>query len=102
MRFTSLRQVCQKMLRVQPPPPSSDSNGQSRCVRQVRQTTWLEVRRLWSAGLAGYWSLAVFLIVGHAACHITGPSVILSVILAAISAALSGIFIYIVLKIYSY
>ncbi len=90
MKFTSLSQVCHKMLRVQRPCSTSDTGSQSRCVRQVRQTTWLEVRRLWSAGLAGYWSLAVFLIVGHAACHITGPSVILSVILAAISAALSG------------
>lgn len=91
MKLTTLRQVCQKMLRVQRPNRSSDIGaGQSRCVRQVRQTTWVEVRRLWSAGLAGYWSLAVFLIVGHAACHITGPSVILSVILAAIVAALSG------------
>jgi hypothetical protein len=52
--------------------------------------TWQEVRRLWSKGLSGYWSLAVFLVIGHAACHLTGPSVILSVILAAITSALSG------------
>ena len=61
-----------------------------RCVEQIRQMTWLEVRRLWSTGLSGFWALSVFLVVGHAACHITGPSVILSVILAAITSALSG------------
>ena len=61
-----------------------------RRVEQIRQTTWLEVRRLFSASLAGHWALAVFLVVGHAACHLTGPSVVLSVFLAAINSALSG------------
>ena len=59
-------------------------------VRQVRQTTWPEVTRLLSTGLAGYWSMAVFLIVGFSACHITGPSVVMSVVITAISSVLTG------------
>ena len=59
-------------------------------VRQVRQTTWPEVTRLLSTGMAGYWSMAVFLIVGFSACHITGPSVVMSVVITAITSVLTG------------
>lgn len=59
-------------------------------VRQVRQTTWPEVTRLFNTGLAGFWSMAVFLIVGFAACHITGPSVVMSVVITAITSVLTG------------
>ncbi len=87
----SLKTFGQKMLRTRPSAVEQkrSTNG-PRCVEQIRQMTWLEVRRLWSTGLSGFWALSVFLVVGHAACHITGPSVILSVILAAITSALSG------------
>ena len=30
-------------------------------IRQVRQTTWPEVQRLFNTGLAGFWSMAVYL-----------------------------------------
>ena len=88
----SLKVVGQKMFRTRTFNIDNQrpTNSGPRCVQQIRQMTWLEVRRLWSTGLSGYWALAVFLVVGHAACHITGPSVILSVILAAITSALSG------------
>jgi hypothetical protein len=92
----SLKSVGQKMFRTRTSlnvdQQQRSTNDGPRCVEQIRQMTWLEVRRLWSTGLSGYWALAVFLVVGHAACHITGPSVILSVILAAITSALSGKF----------
>ena len=90
----TFKSVGQKMFRTRSAASASASAEQKRsnprCVEQIRQMTWLEVRRLWSTGLSGFWSLSVFLVVGHAACHITGPSVILSVILAAITSALSG------------
>jgi hypothetical protein len=59
-------------------------------VRQVRQTTWPEVTRLFNAGLAGLWAMAVFLVVGFAACHITGPSVVMSVVIASITSVMTG------------
>ncbi len=86
----SFKIVGQKMFRTRTFNIERPTTSGPRCVEQIRQMTWLEVRRLWSTGLSGYWALAVFLVVGHAACHITGPSVILSVILAAITSALSG------------
>ena len=61
-------------------------------VRQVRQTTWPEVTRLFNTGLAGFWAMAVFLIVGFSACHITGPSVVMSVVITAVTAVLTGKF----------
>ena len=64
-------------------------------MRQVRQTTWPEVTRLFNTGLAGFWAMAVFLIVGFSACHITGPSVVMSVVITAITAVLTGkLFMY--------
>ena len=59
-------------------------------IRQVRQTTWPEVQRLFNTGLAGFWSMAVYLVVGFAACHITGPSVVMSVVITAITSVLTG------------
>ena len=56
----------------------------------MRQTTWPEVTRLFNTGLAGFWAMAVFLIVGFSACHITGPSVVMSVVITAITAVLTG------------
>ena len=63
-------------------------------IRQVRQTTWPEVQRLFNTGLAGFWSMAVYLVVGFAACHITGPSVVMSVVITAITSVLTGRQIY--------
>ena len=63
-------------------------------IRQVRQTTWPEVQRLFNTGLAGFWSMAVYLVVGFAACHITGPSVVMSVVITAITSVLTGKQIY--------
>ena len=62
----------------------------NRVVQQLRAITWPEITSLVRSGLSGYWSLAIFLIVGHAAAHITGPSIVVSVIIAAISSVLSG------------
>ena len=59
-------------------------------ILQIRQTTWPEVTRLFNAGLGGLWSMGVFLILGYTACHITGPSVVMSVVIAAITAVLTG------------
>ena len=69
---------------------STDGAATEPVVRQVRQTTWPEVTRLLSTGMAGYWSMAVFLIVGFSACHITGPSVVMSVVITAITSVLTG------------
>ena len=71
-------------------PETSDESMPEPVVRQVRQTTWPEVTRLLSTGMAGYWSMAVFLIVGFSACHITGPSVVMSVVITAITSVLTG------------
>ena len=62
----------------------------SRIVQQLRAITWPEITNLVRTGLSGYWPLAVFLIVGHAAAHITGPSIVLSVFIAAFTSILSG------------
>ena len=68
-----------------------EENGSSdNVVRQVRQTTWPEVTRLLNAGLGGHWSMGVFLVLGFTACHITGPSVVMSVVIAAVTAVLTG------------
>ena len=48
--------------------------------------------RLFNTGLAGFWAMAVFLIVGFSACHITGPSVVMSVVITAVTAVLTGKF----------
>ena len=34
--------------------------------------------------------MAVFLIVGFSACHITGPSVVMSVVITSVAAVLTG------------
>ena len=68
-----------------------DGGNNPECVvRQVRQTTWPEVTRLFNTGLAGFWAMAVFLIVGFSACHITGPSVVMSVVITSVAAVLTG------------
>ena len=68
-----------------------DGGNNPECVvRQVRQTTWPEVTRLFNTGLAGFWAMAVFLIVGFSACHITGPSVVMSVVITSVTAVLTG------------
>ena len=68
----------------------SGGNNPECVVRQVRQTTWPEVTRLFNTGLAGFWAMAVFLIVGFSACHITGPSVVMSVVITSVAAVLTG------------
>ena len=62
----------------------------NRVVQQLRAITWPEITSLVRSGLSGYWSLAIFLIVGHAAAHITGPSIVVSVVIAATTSTLSG------------
>ena len=69
---------------------NNDEDMRNRVVQQLRAITWPEITSLVRSGLSGYWSLAIFLIVGHAAAHITGPSIVVSVIIAAISSVLSG------------
>ena len=59
-------------------------------VQQLRAITWPEITSLVRTGLSGYWSLAIFLVVGHAAAHITGPSIVVSVVIAAFTSMLSG------------
>ena len=73
--------------------PNDDDNSRNRVVQQLRAITWPEITSLVRTGLSGYWSLAIFLIVGHAAAHITGPSIVVSVIIAAFTSMLSGIYI---------
>ena len=89
----------QTIFRVQTKSTHNFSNGdrnndeddmRNRVVQQLRAITWPEITSLVRSGLSGYWSLAIFLIVGHAAAHITGPSIVVSVIIAAISSVLSG------------
>ena len=89
----------QTIFRVQTNSTQNLSNGdinneeddmRNRVVQQLRAITWPEITSLVRSGLSGYWSLAIFLIVGHAAAHITGPSIVVSVIIAAISSVLSG------------
>ena len=41
-------------------------------------------------GLAGYWPLAIFLLVGYAAAHLTGPSVVISILIAAAASSLTS------------
>ena len=73
---------------------SNDDDHSRNCVvQQLRAITWPEITSLVRTGLSGYWSLAIFLIVGHAAAHITGPSIVVSVIIAAFTSMLSGIYI---------
>ena len=67
-----------------------EDDVRSRVVQQLRAITWPEITSLVRSGLSGYWSLAIFLIVGHAAAHITGPSIVVSVFIAAITSTLSG------------
>ena len=43
-----------------------------------------------SFAVAGHAAIGVFLVIGHAACHITGPSVVISVVLGAIASVISG------------
>ena len=70
---------------------NDDSNNiRNRVVQQLRAITWPEITSLVRTGLSGYWSLAIFLIVGHAAAHITGPSIVVSVVIAAFTSMLSG------------
>ena len=69
---------------------NEEDDMRNRVVQQLRAITWPEITSLVRSGLSGYWSLAIFLIVGHAAAHITGPSIVVSVIIAAISSVLSG------------
>ena len=70
-----------------------DDNSRNRVVQQLRAITWPEITSLVRTGLSGYWPLAIFLIVGHAAAHITGPSIVVSVIIAAFTSMLSGIYV---------
>ena len=72
---------------------NDDDNSRNCVVQQLRAITWPEITSLVRTGLSGYWSLAIFLIVGHAAAHITGPSIVVSVIIAAFTSMLSGIYI---------
>ena len=67
-----------------------EDDVRSRVVQQLRAITWPEITSLVRSGLSGYWSLAIFLIVGHAAAHITGPSIVVSVFIAAVTSTLSG------------
>ena len=76
---------------------NEENNARNRVVQQLRAITWPEITSLVRTGLSGYWSLAIFLIVGHAAAHITGPSIIVSVIIAAFTSMLSGIYISIMI-----
>ena len=69
---------------------NEDDEMRNRVVQQLRAITWPEITSLVRSGLSGYWSLAIFLIVGHAAAHITGPSIVVSVVIAAITSTLSG------------
>ena len=69
---------------------NEDDEMRNRVVQQLRAITWPEITSLVRSGLSGYWSLAIFLIVGHAAAHITGPSIAVSVVIAAITSTLSG------------
>ena len=85
------------IFRVQGDPKSNNDsndgdNSRNRVVQQLRAITWPEITSLVRTGLSGYWSLAIFLIVGHAAAHITGPSIVVSVIIAAVTSMLSGIY----------
>ena len=41
-------------------------------------------------GLAGYWPLAIFLLVGYTAAHLTGPSVVISILIAAAASSLTS------------
>ncbi len=49
-------------------------------------------RQLWPLAHAhsGYFAVGVFLVVGHAVCHMAGPAVIVSVIVAALTSITSG------------
>ena len=71
---------------------TEEDNIRNRVVQQLRAITWPEITSLVRTGLSGYWSLAIFLIVGHAAAHITGPSIVVSVTIAAFTSMLSGMF----------
>ena len=70
---------------------TDEEHMSNRIVQQLRAITWPEITSLVRTGLSGYWSLAIFLIVGHAAAHITGPSIVISVAIAAFTSMLSGI-----------
>ena len=90
--------LLQKIFRVQTHPEENEGHVNTieeaeisnRIVQQLRAITWPEITGLVRTGLSGYWSLAVFLIVGHAAAHISGPSIVLSVFIAAFTSILSG------------
>ena len=102
----------QTIFRVQTNSTQNLSNGdinneeddmRNRVVQQLRAITWPEITSLVRSGLSGYWSLAIFLIVGHAAAHITGPSIVVSVIIAAFTSMLSGRYVnYIIKTIWAY
>lgn len=81
-----------RIFRKSPGKKLSNSSNDDVIVRQVRQTTWPEVTKLFNTGLAGFWPLAVYLVVGFAACHITGPSVVMSVVITAITSVMTGKF----------
>ena len=83
----------QSLFRCKPDVDSNDRRGQTRgvVVLQQQQTiTWPEVSRFVGIGLSGYWSLALFLLVGYCACHLTGPSAVVSILIAAAACFLSS------------
>jgi hypothetical protein len=50
----------------------------------------LAAARIVGAGLAGSWAIGLLVLVGHVAGEVSGPSTILALVVAAITAVLTG------------
>lgn len=61
-----------------------------RVVQQKRAITWPELSSFVSTGLSGYWALSVFLLVGFTAAHLTGPSAVVSILIAGVACFITG------------
>ena len=73
------------------PPRSFNMIRQEHSRRKV--SVWAELGRMSQRAWAGNMAVGVFLVVGFAACHETGPSVVAAVIFAGMSALISGNFL---------
>lgn len=75
--------------------PTTITSNQRQPMRSMAPSTdekLLNVFDLTRVGLGGTLSVGIFLVIGYVAKSIAGPSVILSVIIAAIIAFLAGLY----------